>query len=436
MEAIAWYFLVGALFVLMALLSTWMESAPLSRSIVYLAVGIAIGPAGTGLLDIRLDRDAALIERIAEIAVLISVFTAGLKMAPSIHERRWHLPVRLATVSIVLTAVLIALAAAHLFGYPPAAALLIGAILAPTDPVLAGEVQVEHTEDRDRLRFSLTGEAGLNDGTGFPLVALALLWMSTPVSAPLFGHWLLRDVLVNTVGAFIVGAALGAAVGKLVPHLRARHESALGLDDLLSLGVIAIAYASALLLGLWGFVAVFAAGLGLRFVAPQPAPPASVSNETPARNHLADQGGEASAKKLVSGMLEINATLERIAEVTAVILIGSLLKLPGDVGLTALFIAFAFLIARPLAVIVGLWRAHASRLQLAMMAWFGVRGVGSLFYIAYAVQQGPQWDRADEMEALILTTVAASIVLHGVSVAPLMRFYERHRRPRPAAPAG
>ena len=190
MEAVAWYFLVGALLVLMALLSTWMETAFLSRSVVYLVAGIAIGPAGIGLLDVRLERDAAVIERVAEIVLLVSVFSAGLKMAPSIHERRWHLPVRLASVSLLLSAALIALAAAYLFRFPPAAALLIGAILAPTDPVLASEVQLENTEDRDRLRFSLTGEAGLNDGTSFPLIALALLWMGAPVSAAAFGHWL------------------------------------------------------------------------------------------------------------------------------------------------------------------------------------------------------------------------------------------------------
>jgi len=113
------------------------------------------------------------------VALLISLFTAGMKLALPLKDKRWRIPVQLATVSMVRTVAAIAAAGVWLLNLPLGATVLLGAILAPTDPVLASNVQVANPGDRDRLRFGLTGEGGLNDGTAFPLVMLGLGLLGT-----------------------------------------------------------------------------------------------------------------------------------------------------------------------------------------------------------------------------------------------------------------
>ena len=173
------FILAGALFVVMALATSVLKRLPLSTSLLYLATGYAVGPAVLGLIDLDPLLSATLLERITELAVVVSLFTAGLKLRLPLMERgrlnpAWRPAIRLASVSMTITVGLIALAGWAIFGLPIGAAVLLGAILAPTDPVLASDVQVENATDRDRLRFGLTGEAGLNDGTAFPFVMLGM----------------------------------------------------------------------------------------------------------------------------------------------------------------------------------------------------------------------------------------------------------------------
>ena len=140
----------------------------------YLAVGLGVGPIGLGLVARDTVGDAHLLERRTEVAVLVSLFTSGLKLSLPLSDRRWRLPIRLAFGSMAITVAAVAALAWALFDLPLGAAILLGAILAPTDPVLASDVQLEEPGDRDRLRFALTGEGGMNDGTAFPFVMLGL----------------------------------------------------------------------------------------------------------------------------------------------------------------------------------------------------------------------------------------------------------------------
>ena len=169
-----WFLIVGAVFVLMALASSTLRRLPLSTSLLYLLIGVAIGPVGLGLLRLDPLDDAKLLEHLTEVAVVISLFTSGLKLRARLRDPAWREPLRLAFGAMALTVGLIALVAVAGLGLSLGAAVLLGAILAPTDPVLASDVQVKRPTDTDRLRFSLTGEAGLNDGTAFPFVMLGL----------------------------------------------------------------------------------------------------------------------------------------------------------------------------------------------------------------------------------------------------------------------
>ena len=168
------YLLLGALFVLVAICGTFVKRLPLTQTMIYLAAGLVIGPLGFGLLSLDLQRHPILLERIAEVAVLVSLFTTGLKLRVPWYDRRWRVPLRLAFGSMALTVALVAVAGVAGLGLPVGAAILLGAIIAPTDPVLASDVQLENPLDRDRLRFSLSAEAGLNDGSAFPFVMLGL----------------------------------------------------------------------------------------------------------------------------------------------------------------------------------------------------------------------------------------------------------------------
>jgi NhaP-type Na+/H+ or K+/H+ antiporter len=149
-----WFITVGALLIAMALAGTLVQRLPLTTSVVYLAVGVALGPHGVGLIHVDPLTDASVFERLTEVAVIISLFTAGLKLSLPVDDARWFVPIRLASASMVLTVGLIAAVGIALMDLPLGAAILLGAILAPTDPVLASDVQVQHAEDVDPLRFT------------------------------------------------------------------------------------------------------------------------------------------------------------------------------------------------------------------------------------------------------------------------------------------
>jgi len=434
-----WFLIAGGLLIFMALAGSVLRRLPLSTAMVYLTVGLGLGPLGIGLLDLDLVRDAALIERVAEIAVLISLFSAGLKLRMPLSEGRWRLPGRLAFGSISLTVGLIALAGVAGLGLPLGAAILLGGLLAPTDPVLAADVQVEHPGDRDRLRFSLTGEAALNDGSAFPFVMLGLGLLGLHELGAFGWRWLAIDVLWAGAGGLVIGWLLGMLVGRLVLYLRRTHKEAVGLDDFLGLGLIALSYGAALLMHTYGFLAVFAAGLALRRIEMQSTAMQDIAQDTapllqptPGTDHaeqLATDPDHAPAY-LAQAVLGFNEQLERIGEVAVVVLIGGLLATSQLPSASIWFVPLLLLVIRPVSVWLGLLGSHSSGTQRWLIAWFGIRGIGSVYYLAYAVQHGLEPALAKQLAALVLTTVAASIIVHGISVTPLMRLY-RHKQSAP-----
>ena len=257
-----WCAIIGVLLITMALSGTLLSRLPLSTAMLYLAVGVGLGPAGLGLLAADPFEQSKLFERLAEIAVLISLFVTGMNLSVPLRDARWHVPLRLAIVSMTLTVALIAVCGMLGLGLPLGAAVLLGAILAPTDPVLASDVQVANAADRDRLRFGLSGEAGLNDGTAFPFVMLGLGLLGLHELGPGGWRWVAVDVVWAIVGGCLVGGVLGYAVGSLVLYLRVHHREAIGLDELLALGLIALAYGVALSIHAYGFLAVDRSGPG------------------------------------------------------------------------------------------------------------------------------------------------------------------------------
>lgn len=424
-----WFVVVGAVLIVMALSSTILKRLPLTAAMLYLAVGFAIGPYGLGLKTLDPLVDAALLERITEVAVIISLFTAGLKLRLPFRDRRWRVPLRLAFGSMTITVALVALLGVWGLGLPLGAAVLLGAILAPTDPVLASDVQVAHAGDRDQLRFGLTGEAGFNDGTAFPFVMLGLGLLGRHEIGAHGWRWLAIDVGWAVVGGLAIGGALGTLVGYLVVYLRQERREAVGLDDFLALGLIFLSYGIAVLATTYGFLAVFAAGLALRRIErrasrDRPAEEIEAKAKAGAKEEVAVDPETAPAV-MAQSMLAFNERLERIGEVAVVILVGGMLA-PRYVPLDALwFVPALFLAIRPLSVLIGLLGSQTTRLQRYLMSWFGIRGIGSIYYLMFAIEHGLPSDIAHQLTAITLTTVAISVVLHGISVTPLMERYGR-----------
>ena len=203
-----WALIIGALLISMALSGTLLKRLPLSTAMLYLAAGYGLGPAGLALMVPDPLIDSVLLEKMAEVAVLISLFTVGLKLGLPLSNQGWRLPVRLATVSMTLTVALIAAIGVIGLGLSLEVAILLGAILAPTDPVLASDVQVEEATDRDRLRFSLTGEGALNDGAAFPFVMLGLGLLGLHDLGVEGWRWWVIDVFWAISGGLGIGGAL------------------------------------------------------------------------------------------------------------------------------------------------------------------------------------------------------------------------------------
>jgi len=290
-------------------------------------------------------------------------------------------------------------------------ALLLGAVLAPTDPVLASDVQVDHERDRDRLRFSLSAEAGLNDGTAFPLVMLAMGLLGLHELGAGGWRWAVVDVLWAGVGGLAVGWVLAFVFGRAVVWLRREREQALGMESFLTLGLIAVTYGFALLLQVYGFLAVFASGLAMRQVE---------RRELPSED----------AAYMARAVLDFTLDLEKLAELVVMIVVGALVTraafTPQSIGI-ALLLLF---VVRPLAVYATTWRLGFSPSQRRLAAWFGIRGVGSMFYLAFAVAHGAGGPQLGWVADAVLVTITLSVLAHGTTATPVMRSYRRSRMNR------
>jgi sodium/hydrogen antiporter len=427
-----WALIVGALLITMALAGTLMKRLPLSASMFYLAVGYLLGTGGLGLMTADPHLVSGLLERVAEVAVLISLFSVGLKLGLPFSSYHWRLPLRLAFVAMTLVVGLIALVGFFLLGMSIGAAILLGGILAPTDPVLASDVQVEEASDRDRLRFSLSGEGGFNDGAAFPFVMLGLGLLGLHELGAWGWRWLAIDVAWALVGGLFIGGLLGTMIGRLVIYLRTRHKEAVGLDEFLALGLVALAFGVATLASTYGFLAVFAAGLALQRVkersGAQKAPDEVTAGLQDKEAHLAvATHPDLAGPYLMQAVRGFNEQLERIAELIIVLAVGAMLAYIHVDPETIVFLVLLFFVLRPVSVWLGLLGAQVSGDQRLLIAWFGIRGIGSIYYLMFALNHGLTGPLADQAINLTLSAVAASIILHGISVTPLMSLYARRQ---------
>lgn len=419
--------IMGLLLIAKTLGGSYLARLPLSAAMLYLGVGMAIGPWGLGLLKLDALVNVALLERLTEVAVLISLFTSGMKLELPLRDKRWRIPLQLATLSMLVTVAAIAAVGYWGLGLSLGASVLLGAILAPTDPVLASDVQVADAGDRDRLRFGLTGEGGLNDGTAFPLVMLGLGLIGLHDLGQGGWRWWTIDVLWAITGGLGLGYVMGTLVGRAILTLRMRHHEALSSDEFIAFGLIALTYGLALLSQTYGFLAVFAAGLALRRI--DEPNPAAVVHPAPdmGEEEKAASGPEAPAHMMRS-VQRFNSQLESFAEVGIVLAVGALLATVKFNAELLWFIPLLFLVIRPVAVAIGLLGTKVQPSQRRLMGWFGIRGIGSLYYLLYAISHHIEPMLAERLLSITLAVVVVSVIAHGISVTPLMNRYEARKK--------
>ena len=431
MTTVHWFILIGCLMLARGLMATSIARLPFTSGIVYLGVGLVLGPVVLNIFSFNPIEQSHLLETLTEIAVLVSLFSAGVKMPVPITRQRWMPAIRLAWLSMSLSVGLIALFSWYVLHLPLGAGILLGAILAPTDPVLATDVQVRHPDDRDKLRFTLTCEAGMNDGSAFPFVMLGLGLLGFHELGDYGLRWLAVDVIWATLAAIAIGMLGGAALGRVGWMLRGRDPKHEVLDDLVGLGLIAVVYGVSVVLHAWGFLAVFFAGVALRQTelvlsgAHKDRQGLLVAEN--GKNHAGkDDAGNAAVPEggvplIVSAeSLVFKEHLERLSELTLVLLLGGMVSVQNwnwhTVG-TALFL---FAVARPLSVMIGLIGSNTAMKTRSLTAWFGVRGIGSVYYLMYAINHGLPAFLQPEMIQITVVVIMLSIVMHGTSVKPLL----------------
>jgi len=428
-----WCLIVGGLLMSMGLVGSALKRLPLSAAMVYLAIGFALGPTGAGLLSLRLPDDVTHLRMIAEVGILVSLFAIGLRLRVPPSDRRWALPLRLGVLAMMLTVASLALLGVLALHLSVGVAVLLGAMMAPTDPVLAHDVGVRDAGDVELVRFTLSGEGGLNDGTAYPFALLGLLLCEASGHDGTSGiSWaFVGSVAWGVIGGIGGGWLLGVATARFVAFMRSRYGQALGLEGFFTLGLIALSYGVALITHGYGFLAVFAAGVAMRRVEHQSSGDKS-SKEVVGTVNTQDVEATATDPErahafIAESVMGFTIELEHIAEVALMLLIGCLVSQYWVAMLTwhsAGVVAALLIVIRPLATQISLVGSSASRTQRWLIGWLGIRGVGSLYYLMLALERGPRAELAPVIP-WVLAAISTSVVLHGISATPLMRRYGR-----------
>ncbi|GFE70423.1 sodium/hydrogen exchanger [Chroococcus sp. FPU101] len=381
--------------------SGWISRLPLSYALIYLIIGIILGPYGIQLIKIRPDAD--FLERLTEFVVIVSLFSCGLKMNRPLNTLAWNSTIRLIGFLMPISIFGLALFEQWILGVDFGTALLLGAILAPTDPVLASEVQIKDPEDGDELRFGLTSEGGLNDALAFPFVYFGLYWLKDENWQNWFKNW----VAVDLIWASFAGIVMGYLVAKVVVWLDQRlQQSNIDLmdelmEDFIALSIILLTYSLTELVNGYGFLAVFVAG-------------------------IVTQGSYRDPEKPYA-QLEFIERFEKLLEIGTILLLGALLRfepilfyLPQSLMIAGLL----FFVIRPL----GSWISTIGDrfvIRRWLFGWFGIRGVGSLYYLFYAFGKGLKGELGEQIAWITLTVIALSVIIHGITTTPIMNWYER-----------
>ncbi len=404
---IAFLFGIGG----MVLLASWAPLGlkrlplPMTLPIVCVGLGVMLFGANVFSMDPSPRTWDTLTERFTELVVIVSLMGAGLKLDRPLGWRQWGTTWRLLAVAMPLTIAATAWLGIVGLGFPLAMALLFGAAMAPTDPVLASDVQVgpPGKGDGDEVRFGLTSEAGLNDALAFPFVHLAILVAAGGLSgAAAISEWFGFYVVWKLLAGLGMGLLVGRVMGVLIFSSRrgglSRHA-----DGLVALAATLIAYAATEMAHGYGFLAVFVCALTIR------------ARE---RHH-----------EFHEELHHFSDQVERLLMLLLLVLFGGALARGLLDALTlkdALVCLAILLLVRPLAGILAMAGSPHPPHERWLLAFLGIRGIGSIYYVAYAINHGSFGD-SERLWAAVGFLVLASIVIHGLSAEALLRRLSRRR---------
>ncbi|MCL3817446.1 cation:proton antiporter [Aeromicrobium wangtongii] len=424
------YLLIGLALLIAVVLPAALRTVALSPPVVLLALGALMGllplPDAAQLKPIE---DRAVLEHLTELTVIISLMGVGLALDRPLNIRswaswqRWGATWRLLAIGMPLAIATTAWLGWWVLGLAPASAILLGAALAPTDPVLASDVQVEgptteadeeEIDERDEVRFALTSEAGLNDGMAFPFVHLAILVAGATTFADWGPTWFGWDLVGMVVVGVLIGMLTGWALAKAAfrsrrPSIRTAETG----EPLLALAAVLVSYGLAQVAHGYGFLAVFACAMTLR------------SMERSADYHAL--------------MHQVVERLERLLTLIVLLVLGVAMTngLLGSLSWKGAALGIGLvLVVRPvtawLALRVGAGartkegQKGLGRRERLATAFFGIRGIGSIYYLAYATGV-EEFGDVETLWSTVGFVIAVSVVLHGVTATPVMRWLDDRR---------
>ncbi len=398
---------IGFAAMAMAWVPSIMEKTFISYPIIFLLLGMMIYLLPLGLPYPDPLWQETYVVSLTELSVIISLMGTGLKLRRKLSWKNWQIPLRLVSITMLLCIGIMAILGWQVLGMTLAAGVLLGAALAPTDPVLAEQVQVgpPHEKEEDDVRFSLTAEAGLNDGTAFPFTWLAVvLTVAATTESSWVSDWVIRDLLYRIIVGVSSGAFIGLGLAFLVFYLPSKTKFPKARDGFLALSATLVSYSVTELLHGYGFIAVFVTGLTL----------SSFEEENEYHTEMHDFVNQ----------------IERIIMVTLLIVFGGSLVtgLLDHLTWKGVLVGLGFLfIIRPVTAMLGLvgvkncsWREKLS------ISFFGIRGIGSFFYLAFALKQVSFAD-AEQLWSVVGFIVMMSIMLHGVTASWVMRYLDSSR---------
>jgi len=403
---------IGVLIALVAWLPLALKRLPLSLPIVCIAIGAALGHyAPTPVVPLP-SAHPVFVEHFTELVVIIALMGAGLKIDRVFGWKRWAVTWRLLGPTMLLTIAGVTLIGVWVLGLPLPLAILLGGVMAPTDPVLAADVQVgpPRTGEEDEVRFGLTSEAGLNDGLAFPFVNLAVALAAASVTGEAWAtKWVLHSVIWEIVAGAGIGWLVGQLFGWITFHIPAESKLAQTGDGVIAIAATLITYGLCEMAQSYGFLGVFVAALAIRH--------AHRSHEFQREMH------------------DFTEQIERIAMMAGLLLFGGALVsgLLAALGWAEILAAgIILLVVRPVAGAIGLLGFKAGRSEKLTLAFFGIRGVGSFYYLAYGLNHMEGGDQS-RLWALLSLVVLVSVLLHGLTVTPVMRSLDRHHGRDPDA---
>lgn len=392
--------IIGLLLLAVTLGSGWIKRLPFSFALIYLVVGVLLGSHGLNLVEVK--PDAQFLEKLTEFVVIVSVFGCGLKINRPLKFWAWQSTIRLIGLLMPISILALSAVAHYVLNMDWSTAILLGAILAPTDPVLASEVQLAHVEDQDELRFALTSEGGLNDSLAFPFVYFGL----HGIKDSNWDNWLKSWVGIDLLWAIASGIVMGIIVAKVIiwldHFLQKRRQADELMEDFVALSLILLTYSLTELVNGYGFLAVFVAGLVVQ------------------RSYFHQQD-----KRMAQ--LEFTEQIEKLLEVTAIVILGTVLLIDPMLkyaGQSLLVAGLLFLVIRPFGVWLSMLGANIPKNTRSLMGWFGIKGLGSMYYLTYALGEGLKGDTAEQIAWITYTVIVLSVIIHGISAYPLMAWYD------------